>query len=103
MHCHFVPHEDHGMMARYNLESIDTFENKYEPIYSTVQSQGKFSSAPGVGREYCLPSGTDSRIGLTFIDSIDVETRIGIFTKIFSFDNKCYLGMLAYMSFRPGG
>eukprot|EP01084_Bolivina_argentea_P155225 270512_1 len=34
MHCHFMPHEDHGMMARYNLESIDTFENKYEPIYS---------------------------------------------------------------------
>ena len=96
MHCHFVPHEDHGMMTWHQLGG---YEDGTYMIPNETDADGKFSVASNENRY----TQCEELYGVSLIDSWDVETLFLTGVRIFNYGGDCYLGIFNLVDLRNAG
>ena len=89
-HCHFVPHEDHGLMAWHALMDPSLFDDT--PIVPTRSNESSIPyQAPNAS---AYVTNCTSFTALSSIDIFDVDTRIYFFFKQFKENGTCLFGYL---------
>ena len=93
-HCHFVPHEDHGLMAYHELLP----PQEQDPIIPTTGPETpyeKINASEWV--DDCVPFH-----GLSAIYAADSQTLILLYFKQFKYRGWCFFGFLPAVQFRTG-
>ena len=97
-HCHFVPHEDHGLMAYHELHPRGSLGDV--PINPGYIPQTEYR-APNKGKwipaENCTTFG-----GISYVYSYDSQTFIIFYFKQFVYQSYCFFGYLPTIVFRQG-
>ena len=97
MHCHFVPHEDHGMMTWHQLGGY----KGTRMIPKKNDADGSFNLPPSPTRYD--DSKCDELYAISLIDSLDTETLFLTGVRIFEYEGYCYLGIFNFVDLRNAG
>ena len=97
-HCHFVPHEDHGLMAFHELVPKDEFPSD-KIIVPTQKTQTPFSA--DTSGWYPATNCTEFS-GASIIFAYAVNTQFFFYFKQFVYNDYCFFGFLPLVYLRPG-
>ena len=99
-HCHFVPHEDNGMMAYHKLETDNDFNANYTPIQPSIHT-GVHYSNPSKS-EWVSADDCEEFTGTSFLFSVDIDTYVFVYLSKFKYKGWCWLGVSNTVWFRRG-
>ena len=95
-HCHFVPHEDHGLMAFHELMNSSYDPQPMVPEDAEGDWNTTYSAPEGyqwVKADECTPF-----YGLSSVDIHDSDTLIYFYFTQFTFEGYCFFGYLPVTS-----
>ena len=111
-HCHFVPHEDHGMMAFHEIMNNEEFYDDFTPMEANITIGKEYKNPDAstwiIATNYDSNDGSiidpicDEWQGTSYIQSIDVNTDIYFYLSKFIYKGYCFLGIKTTLWLRGG-